>query len=133
MTANYATEVVRGMFREAKRLIELEFISDSALEDLFSKTHKRQPGGAEELSDFRAKYVMDAKVKAGKICELARQFAELTGVSAVFVGYYSRVTSDSDEDDYKERKEARIIRDNADADYRAKWADYDADTYNRGR
>lgn len=132
MTANYATEVVRGMFREARRLIELELISDATLETLFFKTHNRQPTGAEELSDFRIRYVMDSKIKAGKVCELARQFAELTGVSAVFVGYYSRVI-EGDEDDYKERKEARIIRDNADADYTAKWADYDSDRYNRGR
>lgn len=125
-----AKDVTRELFQVARDYVELAWLTKTGWMRAFENEYKRPAVDDIELEAFRGRTISEGRIKAAKICELAKQFAEITGVPASHVGYYSRVMDLDEDDSYKARKEAAMIQAEADANYESKWEGYDPDKYN---
>jgi len=124
MTAPGSKDVTRELFQIARDYIELAWLTRSGWQLAFENEFKHPPINLIELETYKAKRIAEGKIKAAKICEIAKQFAEVTGVPASHVGYYSRVMDLDEEDGYKARKEAAMMRDEAEKDFDSVYPDW---------
>jgi len=117
-------DVTRELFQIARDYVELAWLTKTGWLRAFENEYRRLPVDDIELEAFRGRVISDGRIKAAKICELAKQFADITGVPASHVGYYSRVMDLDEEDSYKARKEAAMIRAEQERDFDSVYPDW---------